>query len=145
AEPGGVGFVWDDGCMDVAGWLEEQLPGSDPADGVALERALQELLGLLERIAVDAVARLGERAPGSSTLRLPKSRLAALGRCERSAVALAREHTGPDAVSRPMLVGVAHDRFVIHQLHGGRVREPLEDLRDMLLAEGEWELLDAVD
>lgn len=131
--------------MDVARWLDDHLPDPDSDGGAALGELTEGLLVELERVAADAVGLLDERVAGTPTLRLPKSRLAALGRCERSAVAVAEDASPSEVVSRPMLIGVAHDRFVIHQLHAGRVREPVEDLREMLLAEGEWALLDALD
>lgn len=134
--------------MDVAGALHDLLLRHDGGDP-GLDLLVAELVEELEAVAARAVALLDEAGPrdgpaGAPSLRLPKARLAALGRCERSAVALADGEDG-GAVSTAVLLGVAHDRFVIHQLHAGRVREPLEDLREMLLAEGEWELLDALD
>src|SRR5690606_41910265 len=136
------------GAMDVAGALHDLLLRHDGGDP-GLDLLVAELVEELEAVAARAVALLDEAGPrdgpaGAPSLRLPKARLAALGRCERSAVALADGEDG-GAVSTAVLLGVAHDRFVIHQLHAGRVREPLEDLRAMLLADGGSERRDPRD
>ena len=139
-----VGAVWDDGPVQVVEWLSEIAAASG---GAPVGRAhLAELREELEAAAHDAVAVvegvLGPQDPG--VLRLPKSRLAALAQCERSAVAAdgVREDSAPGAAA---LRGIALDRFVIHQLHAGRAREPVSDLRAMLHAEGEWATLAALD
>ena len=97
-------------------------------------------IGTVEGAVVEG--ELGPQEPGA--LRRPKSRLAALGQCARSAGAAegATEGGGPGAAA---LRGIALDRFVIHQLRAGRVREPVSDLRAMLRAEGEWATLAALD
>lgn len=145
-----VGAVWDDGAVQVAGsvvgeWLDgvALAAGDAPTVDAAhladlrsdLDAAARQAVALLER-------ELGPQEPGA--LRLPKSRLAALAQCERSAVEsdAARDDGGPGAAA---LRGIALDRFVVHQLHAGRVREPVADLRAMLRAEGEWATLAALD
>lgn len=129
--------------MSVAAWLEE-LPEVPPIH----EDFLREVHDELDRVAARAVAEL-EGATGDLVepggLRLPKSRLAALERCERSAVARLRPADGPDEIGTSALRGIAYDRFVIHQLSTGRVLDPAADLRSMLAAEGEWGPLSALD
>jgi len=145
-----VGAVWDHGGVQVAGsvvaeWLDgvALAAGGEGPDGRA---HLADLRSDLEATARQAVAllgaELGPQEPGA--MRLPKSRLAALALCERSAVA-AEGASREDAPGAAALRGIALDRFVIHQLRAGRVREPVADLRAMLRAEGEWATLAALD
>lgn len=140
-----VGAVWDDGAVQVAEWLDGVALAA--GDDVAVDPAhLADLRADLEAAAGQALALLGQefgpQEPGA--LRLPKSRLAALAQCERFTVEIeaAPDEGGPGAAA---LRGIALDRFVIHQLHAGRVREPVADLRAMLRAEGEWATLAALD
>lgn len=130
--------------MLVADWLMQL-----PRVPTVAPDVVGELRGALEAAARAAVhvceeAGVGPGGSGPSALRLPKSRLVELERCERSAVASAA-HDEPSEPSVSLLRGIALDRFVTHQLRAGRVREPVKDLAAMLLAEGEWELLAALD
>ncbi len=73
-------------------------------------------------------------AGATDPVRLSKGRLDRLDRCERSALAEARDGAGAgDPVA--LLRGIALDRFVAHQLRAGRVRDPLGDLREQLAVE----------
>jgi hypothetical protein len=129
----------------VAAWLA-QVAAAASAGGRVDRAHLDTLREELDAAARHALAvvqdALGPQEPGA--LRLPKSRLAALAQCERSAVAAeGAVDDGPPGAAA--LRGIALDRFVIHQLHAGRVREPVPDLRAMLHAEGEWATLAALD
>lgn len=142
-----VGGVWDHGAVPIASWLTELPTAPTVAPDVLgeLRRDLESAARVAVSVCEEAGAGLLE--PGAlepSALRLPKSRLVELERCERSAVASA-DHDEPSTMSATLLRGVALDRFVTHQLRAGRVREPVQDLAAMLLAEGEWELLAALD
>lgn len=118
----------------VATWIEKVVPEETVAPGL-----IEELRDFLDRRARAAVAGLN---PVALPLRLPKSRLADIERCERMAVAQATPSDEPEVATDEMFRGVALDRFVVHQLALGRVLDPVEALREMFLAEGEAELLD---
>jgi hypothetical protein len=122
--------------VQVATWLSELVP-PPPVD----PDLIGQLRAHLDDAAVDAVTALPtELLP----LRLPKSRLAELDRCERSTVAHAGQDR-TDTMTDAALRGVAVDRFVAHQLVAGRVLEPVEALRSMLAAEAEWSSLAHLD
>lgn len=108
------------------------------ADDVAALRAL------LQDAAARAVQLVeGHEAVHRLPLRLPKGRVADLASCERLAVA---RFAGPhdDAVSVPVLRGMALDRFVLHELAVGPVADPYEDLLSMLDAQAEFTTRDQV-
>jgi hypothetical protein len=128
--------------MRISDWLVE-LDTVEPV-GAGFIDALGERLEQVATAACSQVARSGVvLEPGA--LRLPKSRLADLGRCERFAVATWRDRSDSDAVAPAALAGMALDRFVLHQVAQGRVLEPVAALRSMLIAQGEWAALDALD
>jgi hypothetical protein len=128
--------------MEIAEWLDDE-----PTHAVRSE-VLAELRSELDSHAAAQVAAFcaatGE-FPEAGRFRLPKGRLAALGRCERSALAAAGTDEEPQPITDSTLVGIALDRFVMHQLSAGRVREPVSDLRSILHAQGEWAALDALE
>lgn len=130
-------------AVEVASWLEEL-----PVAPAVLDSDVRAIVQTLESAAADAV-RIEREAtgvdPGPGALRLPKSRLAALGRCERSAWALAGDTGAEDHVGDALLKGLAYDRFVIHHLRAGRVLDPARDLGDILRADGEWAVLHELD
>ncbi len=110
---------------------------------------LDELRDELEAAATAAIERT-RLHPDDLPVRVPKSRLAELARCERSAVASARSvdarsREGAEALG--LLRGIALDHFVTHQLTEGRVLEALPALVSMLTAvadDASLELLDTV-
>ncbi|CAN5467210.1 hypothetical protein BH10ACT3_BH10ACT3_12500 [soil metagenome] len=122
--------------MQMAAWLSDFVP-PPPVPGELIE----ELRDQLTRVATEVCAPLD---PSALPLRVPKSRLADLERCERTAVARSRESGPQEPMSDAGLRGVALDRFVTHQLVAGRVLEPVAALRSMLEAEAEWQPLDAL-
>jgi hypothetical protein len=130
-----VGGIWDHGAMSVASWLESAPLGAEvpPAE---LD-ALRVDLDLAVSAAIEPVADL--LGPSLLPLRLPKSRLADLERCERSA--LARQRVVAPPTGAAVLRGTALDHFVAHQLVAGRVREPVADLASMLSAAADHETL----
>lgn len=133
--------------MDVCAWLEvvldEHTAGSSPVVDADL---LGELRHRLESAATAAVELLDRRgAGGPSPLRISKGRLADRERCERFALARGAGDGSPVELHRGVLGGLALDRYVAHQLHAGPVADPVEDLRSMLDAEGEWEVLAHLD
>ncbi|MFZ4519114.1 MAG: hypothetical protein ACOYOP_12045 [Microthrixaceae bacterium] len=124
--------------MTVAHQIEELAATfPDPVRGAEL----QPLRDRLDSAAERAVALLeGHSAEGALPLRLPKGRVLDLLTCERLAVA---RHAGGDhteAAPVALLRGQAMDRFVQHELHGGPVADPLEDLLAMVEAEGDLDL-----
>ncbi|MGB6059058.1 MAG: hypothetical protein WBF71_12440 [Microthrixaceae bacterium] len=121
----------------VATWIDKVVPAETVAPGL-----IEELRDFLDRRARAAVVGLD---PALLPLRLPKSRLAALERCERMAVAQAEPSDEPEVPTDEMFKGLALDRFVVHQLTLGRVLDPVETLREMFLAEGEAELVDHIE
>ncbi|MFM7061991.1 MAG: hypothetical protein ACKO04_00650 [Actinomycetes bacterium] len=123
--------------MDVAAWLEGLL---------APEPDLVELLDEV-RADLEATARwcASELPPDAVPLRLPKSRLADLGRCERLALARFERPALDDEMTGARFRGMALDRLVVHQLVAGRLLDPLAELRGALAAEGEWAALDHLD
>ena len=108
---------------------------------------LAELRTELEAAATAALARVAID-PDDLPVRVPKSRLAQLARCERSALASMRS---PDRERREgaaaigLLRGLALDLFVTHQLAEGRVVEPLPALVSMLTATADDESLELLD
>ena len=131
---------WNDGAVSIASWLSN-LSVPEPISGDDLD----DLRHDLDRAAVDALAPWRDTIGRDALpLRLPKSRLAQLQRCQRSTVASHRRPTD-DPPSTSMLRGVALDHFVAHQLVAGRVREPLADLTSMLEAAGDWATLAVLD
>jgi hypothetical protein len=129
--------------MQIAEWLD-----NDECAHPVRSEVLADLRSELDSHASAQVAAFctatGE-FPEAGRFRLPKGRLAALGRCERSALAAAGTSDEPQAVTEAALAGIALDRFVMHQLSAGRVREPVSDLRSILHAQGEWAALDALE
>lgn len=132
--------------MTVVAQIEELVAAApDPP-------AAERLAPHRDRLAA-AAARAVELVDGHDAdhvlpLRLPKGRVVDLLVCERLAVA---RHRAPDDdpagaadVSPAMLRGLALDRFVQHELHGGPVADPAADLLAMLDAEGEVELREQV-
>lgn len=132
----------DDGAMksdrlSVAEWIEDL---SGP--GEVASECILDLRHFLDVRAAEVSSRL---APGLLPLRLPKSRLTSLDRCERMALAEALA-TGEDGPLTPeRFRGAALDHLVAHQLVAGRVLDAPEVLRGMLAADGEVELLDYMD
>lgn len=124
--------------------LDVTVPRS--GDGEALESIREEL--------ESAAARAAELVEGHGVadgppLRLPKRRVAALGACERHAVAVAAaEAAGRGSFaagsSIGMLAGRALDVFVGHEIAVGPVADPLEDLLSWLDACGELDVRDEV-
>lgn len=122
--------------MQVARWLSELVPPP---------RVEPDLVEHLRAHLDDAASRAVQVVPPDLLpLRLPKSRLAELDRCERSTVAHAGDG-GRSGMTDAALRGVAVDRFVAHQLVAGRVLDPVESLRSVLAGEGEWEPLAHLD
>ena len=133
----------------VAAWLGAavgtvaELAAAAPADDVAAPSVVEasivdELAAALEAAASDVVEALGRHgsvlAGATDPVRLSKGRLDRLDRCERSALAEARD--GADSGDPVALLrGIALDRFVAHQLRAGRVLDPLGDLRELLTVE----------
>ena len=102
------------------------------------------LRALLQDAAVRAVELVqGHQVVDSLPLRLPKGRVADLASCERLAVARFAEPRD-DAVSVPVLRGMALDRFVLHELCVGPVADPYEDLLSMLDAQADFTTRDQV-
>ena len=123
--------------VQVAAWLD-QLVEPTPVDPELIE----QLRAQLDAVAAAATSGLpSEVLP----LRLPKSRLADLDRCERTALARFRARSTDGPSSDAALRGVAVDRFVAHQLVAGRVLDPVESLTSMLAAEAEWSPLARLD
>jgi len=123
--------------MDVAAWLEG-LPAPEPDSAEFLD----EVRADLEATARWCVAELPAEA---LPLRLPKSRLADLGRCERLATARFERPSVDDEMTEARFRGLALDRLVVHQLVAGRLLDPVAELRGALAAEGEWAALDHLD
>lgn len=123
--------------MDVAAWLEG-LPAPEPDSAEFLDEVRADL---------EATARwcTAELPADVLPLRLPKSRLADLGRCERLALARFETPTFDDEMTEARFRGMALDRFVVHQLVAGRLLDPVTELRGALAAEGEWAALDHLD
>jgi len=118
--------------VQLAEWLSELVPPPPVAS-----EEIEQLRAHLDLAAARAV----EQLPADALpLRLPKSRLAELDRCERTALARTRTERR-DEMTDAALRGIAVDRFVTHQLVAGRVTEPVEALRSMLAAEAEWTTL----
>jgi hypothetical protein len=134
---GGVAAIWDHGHMSVATWLSDLVAPPPVHHGL-----LDDLRAHLDARAAAAAARVDE---DHLPLRLPKSRLGDLGRCERLAVARAAHRDDTPTWSPAALRGVALDRFVAHQLVAGRVLDPGEVLRGMLAADASWSALAAVE
>ena len=133
----------DDGRSGAGWWTQVAAPTPiAPA-------SLVELREELDAAAVSAMSRSRLDAD-DLPVRVPKSRLADLARCERSALASARSfdtrrREGAEALG--LLRGIALDHFVTHQLTEGRVLEALPALVSMLTAVADdesLELLDAV-
>ncbi len=109
-----------------------------------------ELVELREELDAAAAAAMSRVHIDADDLpvRLPKSRLADLARCERSALASARSvdprrREGAEALG--LLRGIALDHFVTHQLTEGRVLEALPALVSMLTAVADDESLELLD
>lgn len=135
--------ICDHGEVSVGEWLESVERGS--SGSVVEASALDELRGDLSAGIAADLGRLGTDHAGP--VRVPKGRVIALQACERKALADSRP-SAERQVSAPMLRGVALDRFIAHQLLGGRVLEPVEAMRSILAADGgdEWlSMLDALD
>ena len=127
------------GGVSVATWLGS-LPLTDPPTAVEL----QELRADLDHsVTTSCRAVRAHLDVDLLPARVPKSRLADLQRCERSA--LARFRDVAPAVGDAVLRGTALDQFVAHQLTAGRVREPVADLTSMLTAAGDWSSLAVLD
>lgn len=135
----------DSGSLRVATWIDQLVVGStrsaDSAAGtgdLVPAAFIEDLRSYLDSRAEEATADLD---PKLLPLRLPKSRLATLERCERMALAQATGSAEPEPLTDAMFRGSALDRFVVHQLTVGRVLDPVETLRAMLAVEEETELL----
>ncbi|MGB3412001.1 MAG: hypothetical protein WBA45_12485 [Microthrixaceae bacterium] len=138
--------------LRVARWIEDlhnrSADAGYPNDGAVIAGDMvaadfiEELRDFLDGQAHVATRDLD---PKLLPLRLPKSRLADLERCERTAVAQAAPLTEPKPLTNEMFRGAALDRFVVYQLTVGRVLDPVEVLRAMFAAGGEAELLDHMD
>ncbi|MDQ2678912.1 MAG: hypothetical protein M3Y51_09230, partial [Actinomycetota bacterium] len=131
-----------DGGPSIEGWWSRP-----PAPTPVSSADLAELRTELDAAASAAMA--GAQV-GSDDLpvRVPKSRLAEMARCERSAVASARSvdtrrREGAEALG--LLRGIALDHFVTHQLAEGRVLEPLPALVSMLTAVADDQSLELLD
>jgi hypothetical protein len=126
--------------MSVDSWLAA-LPVGEPI-------APSEVAALRDDLEQSVVASLravdGRLHPDVVPIRMPKTRLADLQRCQRSAVARFEE---PAEVAGGVaaLRGTALDHFVAHQLVAGRVREPLADLTSMLSASADRSSLAVLD
>lgn len=125
--------------MSVDSWLAA-LPLGAPiaaAELTALRHDLEDSVASSLRAVQD------DLPPDLFPIRMPKSRLAHLQQCQRSALAHfddpARDLTGVAT-----LRGTALDHFVAHQLVAGRVREPVADLASMLAAAGDHASLAAL-
>jgi|GEM_PF-764657 len=146
-------------AMDVAAWLDGLgMRAAERQGSTALDSApdapelddpqtispelLNELRADLEATAAWCIASV---PAAMRPLRLPKSRLADLSRCERMTVAKADAPSFDDDISPARFGGIALDRFVVHQLVAGRVLDPVTELRGALIAEGEWAALDYLD
>ena len=123
--------------MNVAAWLD-QLEAPTPVAPDLIE----QLRVQLDEIAAHATA---ASSAEDLPLRLPKSRLADLDRCERTALARFRSSSLAGPITDAALRGVAVDRFVAHQLVVGRVLDPVAALTSMLFAESEWAPLARLD
>ncbi|HTO00891.1 MAG TPA: hypothetical protein VL068_09480, partial [Microthrixaceae bacterium] len=131
--------------LRVALWLDElaasvgtSASSGEVANEVVSAEFIDGLRDYLNARAVEATNGLDSELP----LRLAKSRLEALGNCERMALARAVPSLEPEPITEAMFRGTALDRFVIHQLTVGRVLDPVEALRSMFAADGEADLLD---
>lgn len=128
------------GGVSVATWLAS-LPLTDPPTAVEL----QELRADLDHsVTTSCRAVRAHLDVDLLPARVPKSRLADLQRCERSALARFRD-VAPAVAGDAVLRGTALDQFVAHQLTAGRVREPVADLTSMLSAAGDWSSLAVLD
>jgi hypothetical protein len=128
------------GGVSVATWLAS-LPLTDPPTAVEL----QELRADLDHsVTTSCRAVRAHLDVDLLPARVPKSRLADLQRCERSALARFRD-VAPVVAGDAVLRGTALDQFVAHQLTAGRVREPVADLTSMLSAAGDWSSLAVLD
>lgn len=132
----------DDGVMGsefpgVADWIEDLQRPADVTPGF-----LSDLRGYLDESAGEATADLD---PDLLPLRLVKSRLTSLGRCERLAVAEAFRRPAVEPLSPQQFRGIALDMFVVHQLTAGRVLDPTAALRSMAAAEDNQEILEYID
>lgn len=128
------------GAMSVDSWLAA-LPLGAPiaaAELTALRHDLEESAAMSLRAVQHHLP------PDLFPIRMPKSRLAHLQQCQRSALAHfddpARDLTGVAT-----LRGTALDHFVAHQLVAGRVREPVADLGSMLSAVADRDSLAALE
>lgn len=158
-----VGSVCEHGSVQIPGDAPDAAPPGDAPTGDRLSTVpwwsrlaaptpvaatdLAELRGELESAVAAAVGSVRVE-PEDLPVRVPKSRLAELARCERSAVASARStdarrREGPEALG--LLRGIALDHFVTHQLAEGRVLEPLPALVSMLTAVADDQSLELLD
>lgn len=131
--------------VQVADWLDT-IPCQDepirPDEGSDLSRRRSEL----DRAAAEALERVGAALSADDLpLRVPKSRLADLARCERLTIARARDTGADTTVSAAALKGVVLDQFVAHQLMVGRVVEPVPTAVSMLRVSGRSLEADALD
>ncbi len=124
----------DSKSLSVAAWIEDLQSPSD-----VLPEFIDELRTFLDDRARDATSGLEE---GLVPLRLLKSRIVSLERCERLALAEASESRAPEPMTAERFRGNALDLFVIHQLAAGRALDPTEVIRSMAAAEGDAALLD---
>lgn len=131
------------GALFVADELQRHLSGADPASVTGDD--LAEIRADLERAATRAVALVdGHDASGVLPLRLPKARVIALGDCERFAVARhATDLAGVDEAPSPsVLLGLALDVYVEHELVEGPVADPVDDVSSWLEARGDLDVRD---
>jgi hypothetical protein len=131
--------------VQVADWLDT-IPSERehvrPADAEDLSLRRDEL----DRVAVEALERVGAGlSVDDLPVRVPKSRLADLARCERLTVARATGDVAETTVSVAALKGVVLDQFVAHQLMVGRVVDPVPTAVSMLRVSGRDLEADAVD
>lgn len=133
-------------AMTVGELLESIVARVAHAPSTVGRSEIDELEDELEDLVADALAEYRAAMP-DRVVRMPKTRIAQLGTCERLAVAVAdeAERGVVQPISEAMLAGAATDRFVAHQLLRGRVLEPYAALRSMLDTEGDWVSLEALD
>jgi hypothetical protein len=138
-EAADVPAVWDDVAMSVDAWLQTAPVGAPIPDDelTALRHDLEDSVASSLRAVHDHLH------PDLFPIRMPKSRLAHLQRCPRSALAHFDE-PDRDLTGVAALRGTALDHFVAHQLVAGRVREPVADLASMLIAAGDHASLEVL-